>query len=123
MEVQEMKLLKVGILSNFPARVWMLGMENGLVALETSMVLLHTDLVSNEELGLVEDPNVVESICFTQGMDEYWAQKRKEGQSFWNSLGVSYPQTFFGSVTGAFRWYPGRPIDICGTYDPRIRPW
>lgn len=91
--------------------------------LETSLVLLHKDIVADDELSLVENPSVVESVCFSQGMDEYWARKRKEDEPFWNSLGVSSPQVFFGSVEGMMRWYPGRPVDICGTFDPRIRPW
>ena len=30
---------------------------------------------------------------------------------------------YFGSKNGAFRIYPARQTDECGSYDPRIRPW
>lgn len=66
--------------------------------LETSMILLYEDTVVDDELQLVEDPKVVEDICFSQRIDAYWAQKQIEDEPFWNSFGVSPPRVFFGST-------------------------
>lgn len=82
-------------------------------------------------LGLVDDASeillnredVIESVCFSQGLDDYWNRKRVEDQTFWADLNVRHPQAHFGSSSGAFRIYPGRMSSTCGTYDPRVRPW
>ena len=91
--------------------------------LDHSTTLLRRDIVSDSQRQLVEDPSVVESVCFSQRMDAFWARQREADESFWTNLGVSSPHVFFGSQAGSFRWYPGRPSDICGTFDPTIRPW
>lgn len=50
-------------------------------------------------------------------------QKYKQDAKFWQDMGVSSPQMFFGSSTGVFRIFPARHSRECGVYDPRGRPW
>ena len=82
-------------------------------------------------IGLVEDTtemliareDVIESVCFSQGLDDYWNRKRQQDKEFWASLGVHHPQALFGSASGVLRIHPGRTYSTCGEYDPRVRPW
>ena len=77
-------------------------------------------------------PQVMESICFSRGLDSYFREIReywlKIGPSD-ESLKIDPPTMFFGSQTGAFRIFPGRPSSKCSPfseysdYDPRRRPW
>jgi Mg-chelatase subunit ChlD len=74
----------------------------------------------------------VESICFSRGLDSYFREIReywlKNGPSD-ESLRIDPPTMFFGSQTGVFRIFPGRPSKLCSpfseysAYDPRRRPW
>ena len=69
------------------------------------------------------DPSQVETVCFTRALDDWFTQKRTDDKEYWDGLGVEPSGFFFGSHTGAFRIYPARQSEICGAYDPRVRPW
>ena len=69
------------------------------------------------------DNSIIETICFTQQLDQFFLQQHTEQEQFWNSIGSSTPQLHFGSKNGAFRIYPARHRETCGEYDPRLRPW
>jgi von Willebrand factor type A domain len=69
-----------------------------------------------------QDPSIIESICFSRGLDDWFQDKRARDAAYWSDLGDAPRAMYFGSVTGAFRIYPARPSDNCD-YDPRIRPW
>jgi hypothetical protein len=69
------------------------------------------------------DPRVIETVCFTQALDDFFVQKREEQKPVWDKLGLSTPLMFFGAQNGAFRIYPAHPVEKCGQYDPRLRPW
>lgn len=81
--------------------------------------------VTDEEPAYVDDPAVIEPVCFSQGLDDYFATKRATEEEFWTNLNVRPPQVYFGSASGAFRIFPGRsePDERCYSYDPRTRPW
>jgi len=83
---------------------------------------LHTDLVGASG-GNPSDPNVIETVCFTQQLDEFFIRKRAEQKPYWDRLGLRTPQMYFGSQNGAFRIYPARQSETCGAFDPRVRPW
>jgi hypothetical protein len=69
------------------------------------------------------DPRVIESICYTQDLDEFFIKTREENQAFWSEFGVEPNSMFFGSETRHFRQYPSQYQKTCGNYDPTIRPW
>jgi hypothetical protein len=95
---------------------------SGLWDYSISNTRLHQNLVDSAD-GNPSDPNVIETICFTQQLDEFFVQKRAEQKPYWDSLGLRTPQMYFGSQNGAFRIYPARQSETCGVYDPRLRPW
>ena len=33
------------------------------------------------------DPQIIETICFTKGLDEYFLQKRAQDEAFWDTIG------------------------------------
>lgn len=70
------------------------------------------------------DPAVVEDICFSQQLDEYFIEKHEIDKDYWSQWDIDNPWMHFGSSNGAFRIYPARPqTGTCGDYDPRLRPW
>ena len=69
------------------------------------------------------DDNVIETICFTQQLDQFFMEQRAEQEQYWKSIGSNTPQLYFGAKNGAFRIYPARHSEACGEYDPRLRPW
>eukprot|EP00522_Entomoneis_paludosa_P017429 CAMPEP_0172452664 /NCGR_PEP_ID=MMETSP1065-20121228/10246_1 /TAXON_ID=265537 /ORGANISM="Amphiprora paludosa, Strain CCMP125" /LENGTH=683 /DNA_ID=CAMNT_0013204755 /DNA_START=144 /DNA_END=2195 /DNA_ORIENTATION=+ len=73
--------------------------------------------------GNPTDPKLIESICFTRNLDDWFVQKREADKAFWNDLGVEPRSMYFGSHNGAFRIFPARQSEQCGQYDPRLRPW
>ncbi len=73
--------------------------------------------------GNPTDPKLIETLCFTRPLDDWFVQKREQDSQFWKSYGMDFPSMYFGSNNGAFRIYPARHTDKCGSYDPRIRPW
>lgn len=87
-----------------------------------SNVVIHKDLTSSDGRNPL-DKSVIETICFTQQLDQYFMQQRAEQEQYWKSIGSSTPQLYFGSKNGAFRIYPARHSEACGEFDPRLRPW
>jgi von Willebrand factor type A domain len=75
--------------------------------------------------GNPTDPHVIEAICFTKDLDDYFIEKKDnvEDAKFWMELGIQPSSRFFGSTTGAFRIYPAQYYPECGSFDPRVRPW
>ena len=69
------------------------------------------------------DPQLIESICFSRYLDDWFVSKREADSSYWRSLGVEPRAMYFGSQNGIFRIYPARQSEECGVYDPRVRPW
>lgn len=73
------------------------------------------------------DAAITESVCFSQRLDEYFVDKLREDQSYWQDewdMDHAPVSSFFGSTSGAFRQYPARPADNCEeSFDPRVRPW
>jgi len=70
------------------------------------------------------DPQVIETICFTKGLDDYFEQKRAQDEAFWDELGFQPNFMYFGSHNGgAFRLSPATHYSSCNTFDPRLRPW
>ena len=92
---------------------------------QTSTIRLAQPLLDQQGANqiLVSSKSVIESVCYSQGLDEYWMRKRQEDADFWGNLGIAPPQAYYGAHTGAFRIFPGRQYEDCGTYDPRTRPW
>ena len=66
---------------------------------------------------------LIESICFSRYLDEWFVNKRAAGADYWKSLNIQPRDMYFGSHTGAFRIFPARQSQTCGVYDPRLRPW
>ena len=54
------------------------------------------------------DPNVIESICYSRLAEEYMVDNYSTGN-----------QMYFGSADGSFRIIPARHSEVCGEYDPR----
>ena len=73
--------------------------------------------------GNPTDPQVIETVCFTRGLDAWFQNKRANDSAYWANLGVEPRSMYFGSRNGAFRIYPARQSEVCGIYDPRLRPW
>jgi len=95
---------------------------NGLFDHTISTVRLPANLATGHN-GNPTDPNVVEAICYTQIAQDWMVNKYNQDMKFWQNIGVSSPQMFFGSSTGVFRIFPARQSRECGVYDPRLRPW
>ena len=91
--------------------------------LRSSTFRVPINLLDDPSEILVSREEVIEGVCFSQGLDPYWNQKRAADEVFWEELGLRPPQAFFGGESGAFRIHPGRTYSTCGTYDPRKRPW
>eukprot|EP00977_Amphora_coffeiformis_P008296 scaffold1878_cov170-Amphora_coffeaeformis.AAC.9 len=92
---------------------------SGLYDFSVSTVRLPGEILDG---NLTED-RVLETISYTQQMDEWLQSKRAAEKDFWQEMGVEPRAWHFGSATGAFRIWPGRQSRECGMYDPRTRPW
>ena len=95
---------------------------SSLVDFSVSNVRINSNLVSGENNNPT-DPQVIETVCYTQALDQWLQDKRAEDASYWADLGVEPWAWYFGSHTGVFRFWPARQSETCGTYDPRVRPW
>ncbi|KAL3919816.1 MAG: hypothetical protein SGILL_003564 [Bacillariaceae sp.] len=73
--------------------------------------------------GSRDDPAVVEDLCYSGLVDEYFAEKREQDRVFWEGYGIESPDMHIGMSSGAFRFYPARANETCNAYDPRVRPW
>ena len=63
-----------------------------------------------------------ETICYTGKMEDFFTTEYEKDRAA-EVYGDQLPQMYFGASTGAFRIFPARHSPVCGTYDPRIRPW
>ena len=95
---------------------------NGLFDHTISTVRLPANLATGHDANPT-DADVVEAVCYTRTAQRWMVQKYTQDNQFWQSIGVSSPQMFFGSSTGVFRIFPARHSRECGVYDPRLRPW
>jgi von Willebrand factor type A domain len=95
---------------------------SALYSYSASSVTLPLDKIDTVD-GNPTDPLVVETICFTKDLDDYFKTKQAEDAEFWQEFGGQPSARFFGSTTGALRVYPARYFSECGSFDPRIRPW
>ncbi len=95
---------------------------NGLFDHTISTVRLPASLATGQN-GNPTDADVVEAVCYTRTAQHWMVDKYNQDKSFWQAIGVSSPQMFFGSSTGVFRIFPARHSRECGMYDPRSRPW
>lgn len=95
---------------------------SGIFDFETSAVTLPGSLANGQD-GNPTDPSVIEAICFTRNLDDYFIQKYQDDKSYWQDFGVEPQAMFFGSHNGAFRIFPARQTESCGEFDPRVRPW
>jgi hypothetical protein len=62
----------------------------------SSNVILPTALANGED-GNPTDPQVIESICFSQALDEYFVAKYDQDKDFWASFGLQPAWMQFGS--------------------------
>jgi len=69
------------------------------------------------------DHKVIETVCFSRQLDEWFIDKYETDKTFWEDSGVRSPQMYYGANNGAFRIYPARYSNDCGWFDPRQRPW
>eukprot|EP00977_Amphora_coffeiformis_P015581 scaffold4562_cov178-Amphora_coffeaeformis.AAC.10 len=95
---------------------------SGLVDFSISTVRIPSDLVFGQYSNPT-DPQVIETVCYTQKMDEWLQAKQAQDQEYWDDLGVAPWAFYFGSHTGVLRLWPARHAATCGDYDPRVRPW
>lgn len=67
-----------------------------------SAVTIPGDLADGPD-GNPTDPQVIETVCFTRDLDEWFVDKREEDKEYWREFGVEPSAMFFGSRNGAFR--------------------
>ena len=51
---------------------------------------------------------VIETVCFSQKLDEWFIDKYETDEAFWADSGVRSPQMYYEANNGAFRIYPAR---------------
>eukprot|EP00521_Asterionellopsis_glacialis_P006386 CAMPEP_0195285320 /NCGR_PEP_ID=MMETSP0707-20130614/3194_1 /TAXON_ID=33640 /ORGANISM="Asterionellopsis glacialis, Strain CCMP134" /LENGTH=649 /DNA_ID=CAMNT_0040344793 /DNA_START=91 /DNA_END=2040 /DNA_ORIENTATION=+ len=69
------------------------------------------------------DPEVIETICFSRKLDEWFKNKHEKEKPFWDQYALEIPPMYFGAHNGAFRIYPAYRSSDCGAFDPTKRPW
>lgn len=62
-----------------------------------------------------------ETVCFTNALSPFMVRQAEEVQQ--GGVFNEIPQTYFGAHNGLFRYFPARQTGVCGSYDPRVRPW
>ena len=90
---------------------------------EHSSVSVPEESVQDKANYYIDNKKLAESVCFSQGLDDFMIDAYNKDKSFWDELNVGAPSMYFGSSTGAFRIWPGRQAFECGAFDPRVRPW
>ena len=68
------------------------------------------------------DDEVKETVCYTRHLEEWLVTKKADNEAT-QVYGDRLPQMYFGGHNGAFRIYPARHSETCGSYDTRERPW
>lgn len=71
----------------------------------------------------MNDPAVLEDICFSRNVDSYFVNKYEADRDYWAKYGIDNPSMHIGLTSGAFRIFPARVSETCNAYDPRVRPW
>jgi hypothetical protein len=89
---------------------------------ERSVNMIPSDLTTGDDNNPT-DPGVIESICYTQDLDDFFIKTREENQAFWSEFGIEPTSMYFGSETRHFRQYPAQYERNCGNFDPTVRPW
>ncbi|KAL7565265.1 hypothetical protein ACA910_014559 [Epithemia clementina (nom. ined.)] len=89
---------------------------------EVTTVALLDELTDGRDRN-PSDPRLVEAVCFSKKLDEFFLRKRSDDAAFWRTFGYEPTAMYFGSRTGAFRIFPARHFQKCGLYDPLVRPW
>jgi len=69
------------------------------------------------------DSELVETVCYTRHAEDYMVQKYEDDSAFWAQFGTSPSWSYFGAHNGMFRQVPATLANVCGKYDPRLRPW
>ena len=69
------------------------------------------------------DSELVETVCYTRHAEDYMVQKYEDDAAFWAQFGTSPSWSYFGAHNGMFRQVPATLANVCGKYDPRLRPW
>ena len=68
------------------------------------------------------DDEVKETVCYTRHLDDWFVSTNADNEAT-EVYGDRLPQLYFGGHNGAFRIYPARHSETCGSYDTRERPW
>ena len=68
------------------------------------------------------DDEVKETVCYTRHLEEWLVTKNADNEAT-QVYGDRLPQMYFGGHNGAFRIFPARHSEQCGSYDTRERPW
>ena len=69
---------------------------------KTSVVSIPSEVVADPSRIINKD--VAEAICFSRGLDQFWADRREASRQFWSEFGVTPPQSYFG-VSGSYVWW------------------
>ena len=97
------------------------GVCSTIVSWEHSVVVVPDVLIDESTLQVKSDVTT-EMICLGLDVEQHMKETANELMSN-KKFGEITPSSFFGSVDGTFRMYPGRAFDECGTFDTRTRPW
>jgi len=64
-------------------------------------------------------------VCYSRDLDSWFKDTHADAPTHYGkTLKHDFlPQYYFGSADGAYRFYPARHSPVCGSYDPRRRPW
>ena len=68
------------------------------------------------------DDEVKETVCYTRHLESWLVSKNADNEAT-QVYGDRLPQMYFGGHNGAFRIFPARHSEQCGSYDTRERPW
>jgi hypothetical protein len=95
---------------------------NGLIDSTITTVRLPANLATGVN-GNPANAEVIEAVCYSRSAEKWMVTKYNEDKQLWKSLNTTSPRMYFGSSTGVFRVFPATHSRVCGTYDPRVRPW
>ena len=87
----------------------------------TSNVRIPKAYMSNGPGSSPDTPSLKETVCYTNAITDFMVRQAEKVKA--DDVFQEIPQTYFGAHNGLFRFYPARQTGVCGTYDPRVRPW
>lgn len=67
--------------------------------------------------------SITETVCYSRLAEPFMVEKYKADEEYWDQYDVRPSSSYFGAHDGLFRMIPAVHQDVCGTYDPRRRPW